>query len=90
MSQSLSRVWLHVVYSTKQRKPFLRNQVLREKMFRMLGFHANEMGCSSAGVGGWIEHVHVLCGLSRTASIAHLLENLKRETSKWEKERSLE
>jgi hypothetical protein len=30
-------------------------------MFHMLGHHANEMGCPSAGVGGWIDHVHVLC-----------------------------
>jgi REP element-mobilizing transposase RayT len=90
MPQSLARVWLHVVFSTRQRKPLLLNEELREEMFHMLGHHSNEMGCPSAGVGGWADHVHVLCGLSRTVTIAQLLENLKRETSKWAKGRSPE
>lgn len=87
MPQSLSRVWLHIVFSTKNRQTFLRDENLREEMFRMLAHHANETGCPSVKVGGWIDHVHILCGLSRTVTIAQLLEVLKRETSKWAKQR---
>src|ERR1700690_3432777 len=90
MPQSLSRVWLHIVFSTKDRKPLLRNEELREEMFKMLGHHANEIDCPSAGVGGWNDHVHILCGLARTLSIAKLVEHLKCETSKWAKDRSPE
>jgi len=57
-------------------------------MFRMLGHHAKEAGCPPARVGGSHDHVHVLCGLSRTVAIAKLVEVLKRETSKWAKDRS--
>lgn len=88
MPQSLSRVWLHIVFSTKHRQPFLTDSDLREEMFRMLGHQANEMSCPAVTVGGWIDHVHVVCGLSRTTKISELVEALKRETSKWAKDRT--
>jgi REP element-mobilizing transposase RayT len=88
MPQSLSRIWLHIVFSTKNRATFLQDDTLREEMFKMLGHHANETGCPTLKVGGWIDHVHILCGLSRTVTVADLLEVLKRETSKWAKQRS--
>jgi REP element-mobilizing transposase RayT len=90
MPQSLARIWLHIVFSTKDRQPFLQNPELRDEMFRMLGYHAKETGCPPARVGGWIDHVHILCGLSRTVTVADLLEVVKRETSKWIKERAPE
>jgi REP element-mobilizing transposase RayT len=57
-------------------------------MFRMLGHHATEAGCAAGRVGGWVDHVHVLCGLSRTITVGGLVEVLKRETSKWIKRRA--
>jgi putative transposase len=65
MPQSLSRIWLHLVCSTKERHPFLRDETLREEMFRMLSHHANECGCRAVRSGGWEDHVHVLCALAR-------------------------
>ena len=87
MPQSLSRIWLHLVFSTKERFPFLTDPSLRDEMFCMLGSHANEAHCPIARVGGWVDHVHLLCGLSRTTTVAQLVEGLKRETSKWAKDR---
>ena len=88
MPQSLARIWLHIVFSTKERRAYLQNEDIREEMFRMLGYQANEMDCPSARVGGWIDHVHVLCGLSRTVTVAELIERLKTKTSKWIKKRT--
>jgi REP element-mobilizing transposase RayT len=88
MPQSLSRIWLHVVFSTQGRRAYLQNAEIRDEMFRMLGHHAKEAGCPLGRVGGWIDHVHVLCGLSRTTTVAKLVELLKRETSKWAKQRA--
>jgi putative transposase len=87
MPQSLSRIWVHIVFSTKDRAPFLRDDGLRDEMFRMLGYHANEAKCPTARVGGWHDHVHILCGLARTITVADLVEVLKTETSKWIKTR---
>jgi REP element-mobilizing transposase RayT len=86
MPQSLAQVWLHLVFSTKDRRPFLQNEDFRSKMFRMLAHHVKESNCISASVGGYVEHVHLLIGLSRTVSIATLVEKIKTVTSKWAKE----
>jgi putative transposase len=83
MPQSLAQVWIHLVFSTKDRRPFLQNESLRTEMFKMLTHHVKESGCISASVGGHIDHVHLLLGLSRTITIAKLVEEIKKETSKW-------
>jgi hypothetical protein len=48
MSQSLSRIWLHIVFSTKERRAYLQNENIRDEMFHMLGHHAGEAGCPPA------------------------------------------
>ena len=85
MPQSHAQVWLHIVFSTKERRRFLQNESFRHQVFRMLAHHVKEGGCVSASVGGHVDHVHLLVGLSRTITIADLVEHVKTETSKWAK-----
>lgn len=85
MPQSLAQVWLHIVFSTKERRPFLQHDVFRDQMFRMLAHYVKEAGCISASVGGYVDHVHLLAGLSRTIAIAKLVEQVKTGTSRWAK-----
>ncbi len=85
MPQSLAQVWLHLVFSTKERRPFLVDDEFQFEMFRMLAHHVKENGCVSASVGGHVDHVHLLVGLSRTLTIANLVESIKTETSRWAK-----
>ena len=85
MPQSHAQVWLHIVFSTKERRAFLEDQTFRDEMFRMLAFHIKENRCISASVGGHVDHIHILVGLSRTITIADLVERTKTETSKWAK-----
>ncbi|MFG0261232.1 MAG: transposase [Novipirellula sp. JB048] len=67
-------------------QPYLRKDSFREGMFRMLAYKVKESKCLSASVGGYHDHVHLLAGLSRTITIAKLVENIKRETSRWAKD----
>lgn len=85
MPQSLAQIWLHIVFSTKDRRPFLQDDSFRENMFQMLTHHVKESGCVSASVGGHVDHVHLLVGLSRMITVAKLIEHIKTETSKWAK-----
>ena len=85
MPQSHAQVWLHIVFSTKERRGFLQQESFRDQMFRMLAHHMLECGCVSGSVGGHVDHVHLLVGLSRTITIADLVEHVKTETSKWAK-----
>jgi len=65
-SQSLAKILVHAVFSTKDRRPFLRNKVLRDELHRYLGGILIKLDCQPVIVGGVEDHVHLLCTLSRT------------------------
>jgi putative transposase len=88
MPQSLSKVWLHIIFSTKGRQGYLCDPKMREEMFRLLSYHVEHAGCFPKLAGGWVDHVHVVCGLGRTVAVAGLIEQIKVETSKWAKKQS--
>ena len=81
---------MHITFSTEGRRAYLQNPEIRNELFHMLGHHAKEIGCQPACCGGWIDHVHIRCGLARTVTVAQLVERLKTETSKWVKQRTRE
>ena len=82
MPQSLSKVYLHTIFSTKNRVPLLHDD-WREEMFRVLGGTANNLGCQSLIVGGMADHVHMLFQLGRTLSIADAVGKIKSNSSSW-------
>jgi REP element-mobilizing transposase RayT len=88
MSQSLVQVYTHLVFSTKQRKPYLQENSLREKLHAYLAGACNNLTSPSLIVGGVEEHVHVLFRLGKTISIADFVREVKRESSKWIKRES--
>ena len=84
MPQSLSLVIVHVIFSTKQRKPFLDDEI-RESAHSYLAKVIRNTGCECYRVGGVEDHVHLAMRLSRTITIADLIEKLKTPSSKWMK-----
>lgn len=87
MPQSLSAVFVHVVFSTKDRQPFLRSPVIRAEMHAYLGGVSAKLDCPPLLVGGTEDHVHALCRLGRTITQADYVKELKRVSSVWVKER---
>jgi REP element-mobilizing transposase RayT len=85
MPQSLSQVYLHIVFSTKHRAPYLNEKPFRERTHAYLAGACHNLESPSIIVGGIEDHVHVLCRQSKNLSIAHLVRELKRESSKWVK-----
>jgi putative transposase len=86
MPQSLSRVLIHLVFSTKYREPVLAPAV-RVELHPYMAVVLRENGCPSLQVGGVEDHVHLLFALSRTLSIAEVVEIVKTSSSKWLKTR---
>ena len=86
MPQSLARIVLHVVFSTKNRVPFLKNIELRSRFHAYLAGALQQLDCEPVLVDGVEDHVHILCNLSRTITVAKLVEELKKGSSKWMKE----
>jgi putative transposase len=86
MPQSLARVVLHVVFSTKNRVPFLKDPEVRAGLHAFMAGVLQAIGCEPILIGGVEDHVHILCNLSRTVTIAGLVEEAKKSPSKWMKE----
>ena len=80
MPQSLSNVLVHIVFSTKHRKPWLGKAEARAAMTGLIGTLQN-LQCPSLIVGVVEDHVHILCNLHRTMSVAKLVEELKISSS---------
>lgn len=82
LSQSLSLVIVHVIFSTKDRFPCL-DPPMRPHLHAYLASVARNAKCEAYRVGGTGDHVHLAVRLSRTSSIANLVEELKTSSSKW-------
>ena len=88
MAQSLAKILVHTVFSTKERRPWLRDTALREEAHRYLGGILTHLDCHSLIVGGVEDHVHLLHTLSRTYAIAEVVKEIKRGSSIWLKTKS--
>ncbi len=82
MPQSLSQVILHLDFSTKDRHRYL-DDGIRDRTHAFLATLCRDRDCEAYRVGGTADHVHAICRLSRCITIAKLIEDMKRESSKW-------
>jgi putative transposase len=87
MPQSLSYLLTHIVFSTKDRAPVL-DATVRPALHAYLATVARNVDCECFRVGGVADHVHLAVRLSRTITMAQLIEDLKISSSKWLKTQS--
>jgi REP element-mobilizing transposase RayT len=87
MPQSLANVLVHVIFSTKERRSFLQNVSIRQETSSYLAGILRNLECRPVVVGCVSDHVHILCSLSRNISLADLVEEVKKSSSKWVKTR---
>src|SRR5262245_10824216 len=84
MPQSLARVLIHLVYSTKDRRPWLADDDVRQHLCAYKSaIMRDNVDCPTIATGGVEDHIHVLFSLSRKFSIAQVVEEAKTETTKW-------
>ena len=88
MPQSLAKILVHTVFSTKDRRPFLCDQPLRGELHRYLGGILTNRDCQPLIIGGVADHVHILSTLSRTGTAAEMVKEVKRSSSFWLKTKS--
>ncbi|MEI8021739.1 MAG: transposase [Schlesneria sp.] len=82
MSQSLCRIYVHLVFSTEHRYPFLQDKTIVEATHKYLGGACNKLDWPVVTVGGLADHVHILCRFGRRIEISDLVMELKRDSSK--------
>jgi REP element-mobilizing transposase RayT len=82
MSQTLVKLYVHVVFSTKHREPMIVPEVEQKLHAYMTGIVKGN-GCKLVRIGGMPDHVHLLVLLSKNLALADLLQVTKKESSKW-------
>lgn len=82
MPQSLVKIYVHLIFSTKNRQNIFREEDLAD-VHAYIARSFNNAGSPAIAVGGTQDHVHVLFMASRTTALAKTIECIKRGTSKW-------
>lgn len=85
MPQSFSAVYMHLVFSTKNRVPYIVSE-LRSRLWAYLGGICRGLDCHPVQIGGTSDHVHILCLLSRDIAVQNLVAKIKAESSLWMKQ----
>jgi REP element-mobilizing transposase RayT len=80
--QSLSKVIVHIIFSTKDREPWLDRDV-RPRMHAYIATICRDLDAETFRVGGIADHLHVVTTLPRTLSQADFVEAMKKTSSKW-------
>jgi len=84
MGQSLVKQYTHIIFSTKHQQPLIIDDVENE-LYKYIGGICKNMECYPVKVGGYKNHVHILCLLSKKIALMKLLEEVKSHSSRWVK-----
>jgi putative transposase len=82
MPQSLARLYIHLIFNTKHRKPLLTDAV-RDSLHAYMAKILQNFGCSPVLVNSVEDHVHILLELARTVSVSQAVEEVKTTSSRW-------
>ena len=82
MAQSLSKVYIHLTFSTKNRMPLIDEQIA-PRLMEYLGGVCKQLNCIPIQIGGAKDNVHILCLLSKKITQIKLVEEVKKSSSKW-------
>jgi len=76
------RIWVHAVWGTKNRYPFLANGV-KQKVIKHIKENARKKGISIHRINGYHEHLHCIIGLNADISISKAMQLIKGESAFW-------
>ena len=82
MPQSLARIYLHLIFSTKERAPIIHDQI-RDPLHRYMAIVLKNLGCHANLINSVEDHVHLLFELGRTVTVSNVVEDVKKSSSKW-------
>jgi REP element-mobilizing transposase RayT len=86
--QSLAKILVHVVFSTKNREPMIACEIRPALHAYIIGILENPR-CPSLQTGGTADHVHMLLSLARIWTVADVVEEVKKSFSKWMKQQGI-
>ncbi len=88
MPQSLSKVTVHIVFTTKYGQELITNEIREELHSYVIGVLSN-LGSYTHELYANSDHIHILCTLPRTITMANLVSKIKTSSSKWVKQKGI-
>lgn len=82
MPQSLAQIYVHLVFSTKERRPFIQRNI-ESQLYAYMADTIKRMDGIPCLINGTEDHIHVLSSFSRTVTLAKYIEEIKRNSSRW-------
>lgn len=83
MSHSNVKIWIHLIFSTKDRIPLI-NESLQEKLSNHIRHKLiNDFNCVVEEINGYKDHLHILFGLCQNFALENIVQNIKGESSHW-------
>ena len=82
MAQSLSQLYTHTVFSTKNHSPFIK-PVIETELYAYIGGTIKAIGGIPFMINGMDDHVHIFSTLPRTVALSKFVEDIKRSSSRW-------
>jgi len=79
---SYLKIWLHCVWATKNRVPFLRDDIRDEVIYHILD-NSRSKGIYIDHINGYTEHLHALVSLGGKQNISDIMQLIKGESSFW-------
>ena len=89
MGQSLARLLVHSVFSTKERRPFIRSEEVRTEIYAYIAGILRNLQSPSIIIGGAEDHIHILSALSKNVALSELIGRIKGSSSKRLKEKGI-
>ena len=80
MPHSFNKIWIHAIWATKKRMPFIHNSV-EQKLYQFIAGQLREQGCPVRIINGMPDHIHALFLLSPQKSIAEIIKQIKGSSS---------
>lgn len=88
MAQSLVQIYLHLVFSTKDRIPHLKDNTLRDRLHAYMAGTCQKQESPAIQIGGTEDHVHLFLRMGKSLDASTLVRELKRDSTKWLKKES--
>jgi REP element-mobilizing transposase RayT len=88
MGQSLSQLYVHLTFGTKKRYPFITEEIESELHAYMVGILKN-VDSPAIKINSVPDHIHILFRLSKNYALAKVVEEVKKQTSKWLKTKGI-
>ena len=91
MPQSLAKILIHLVYSTKDREPWLADDGVRQQLYAYkAAILRDNVDSPALAIGSVDDHIHILLALSRKFAVMKVVEEAKTETTKWIKKQGVQ